>query len=194
MHMAASFQMLKTSSSLEEYERACCIRGCHEYEVLTVLLAWPLSTTAFFTALFARAITCVGRHVDNDPSGSGRPPFGFKLTSRMRTSSVPSQEQSIQNSKSHVLFSYRRLTLQNFFMSLIMTNSYLNYSCTTLQPSQLPLLHAVSSSWRQLWDMALLIFIVGWTNENILTTNVSQFVVFQKTWGVQIPQIRKISR
>ena len=38
----------------------------------------PLSLRGFSTALFARSFACVGRHVDNDPSGSGRPHFGLK--------------------------------------------------------------------------------------------------------------------
>ena len=67
----------KTSSSMEEHERAC-ILGYHEYKLLTVLLTRPLCMIAFSIALFCRAITCVGRPVDNDPSGSGRPPFGLK--------------------------------------------------------------------------------------------------------------------
>ena len=60
----------------------------------------PLSTMFFTTALFARAITCVGRHIDNNPSGSAPHSSAgnnFKLTPQMRTSSELSQEESTQN-------------------------------------------------------------------------------------------------
>ena len=69
--------ILEASSGMEEYDRARCICIYHEYKVLTALMPKPLSTIAFCTTLFARVITCIGRHVDNDPSGSGRPPFGL---------------------------------------------------------------------------------------------------------------------
>ena len=57
----------------------------------------PLSMTDFSASLFARAIACVGGHTDNDPLGSflELEVRSFTMTSQMRTSSEPSQEQSI---------------------------------------------------------------------------------------------------
>ena len=80
--------------------------------MLTTLLA-----KAFVHGSLARAIACVGRHVDKDPLGSRRPHFGssFKLTSRMRTNS---EQQNIPNGCFCVhimLFSYGKFRLSKNF-------------------------------------------------------------------------------
>ena len=98
---------------MEEYERAYCIWGYHEYKELTTLLA-----QAFVHDSLLHRLVCKSDHLCwqscwlNYPLGSGRPPFGFssfKLTLQMRTSSELSQEQSTQTI--FVCMCYFRFTL-----------------------------------------------------------------------------------
>ena len=65
-------------AACKEYKRACCIEDIMNIKYLLYSLPWPLSMIAFSTALFARMITCIGRHVDNHPSRSRRSPLWLK--------------------------------------------------------------------------------------------------------------------
>lgn len=55
---------------MEEFQKACCIRGYHVYKDIweavaneeLVCVMMPLSLVAFRTSLLARAITFGGRH------------------------------------------------------------------------------------------------------------------------------------
>ena len=77
---------------MKEFERPCCIRGCHVYqEIWTAAVGEELVcerepdnshnryvVVAFATLRLARAIACDGIDSDKGPLGLGRPPFGLK--------------------------------------------------------------------------------------------------------------------
>ena len=68
VHVAVSFLKLKTSSGMEAYESACCISGFHVWEVSSTLAKFFVHDS-LTTTLFARAVICVDRHVNNNISG-----------------------------------------------------------------------------------------------------------------------------
>ena len=93
--------------------------------------SWPLSILAVSTAMFAGrllGLTDKLRTILWDLKDHLVAWSSFKLTSRMRTSSEPSQEQSIQNGRLcaylHV-FSYHKFT-QKFFVCLIVAVNWTN--------------------------------------------------------------------
>ena len=122
---------------MEKYERACCIQGYHEYKVLTALLMAFVYISRLHCHV-CRAIAWVGRTILRDLKDHLVAWSSFKLTSQMRTSREPSQEQSIQNGRLCVYIACVRITnlhSQKFFVCLIVnTKLFPIYETSKIKP------------------------------------------------------------
>ena len=119
IHMAASCQ-----KSIKEVAASKATMNIRCWLCFLPSLCW--FTTAFSTALFARVIACIGRHIDNDPFGSGRPPDNHlawrvvltghcKLWLAVKRDKSKAFKTAVFVCTSHVLFSYCKSTLWKMF-------------------------------------------------------------------------------